>query len=109
MIVTAGSVKTNFIVRNIENLGEFDKLIFRDYLNSLNENQITCKFNNDKNSLEAIDDFTIFSSDNKPYVTYHQRLSYTQAEDPCMLNGVALKVLAKGLSPSQQVFKSDNL
>jgi len=78
LVVLQGGVKTNFVVRDISHFGEFNELIFSDYIQNQN-NDITLAFENDP-FLNSQKGKVIISSNNKSIATYNEGIAYSLAE-----------------------------
>jgi gliding motility-associated-like protein len=79
-IVMRGTVKTNFIINNIEGIGVFDQLIFEDQF-SLKNGQTTRTIAHENSaSKEFIGSFSIYDDQMHELVQYGEGLAYSKAD-----------------------------
>lgn len=78
MVVMRGMIKTNFVVRSIKPIGEFDELSFVDHLEDLS-GEITLAFENNKGTSKQTGNVEIFSN-NKLIGVYKEGITYSLNE-----------------------------
>lgn len=77
-IVMRGKIKTNFIVNNVDAIGSFDELIFRDSFNLKNGKNVKTKHPFDSNTKKFVGSFHILDEENNEIAVYGEGLAYAK-------------------------------
>lgn len=81
LIVMRGAVKTNFIIRNVNNYGDFDELIFEDQILFDNSEDVSLHFSSNPHDEEGVGSVVIHDITNNEIAQYGSGVAYPKNGD----------------------------
>lgn len=81
LIVMRGAVKTNFIIRDVEEYGAFDELIFEDFISLNQASNVSLQFTSNPNDLEGVGEVTVLDQTDNEIANYGMGVAYPRNGD----------------------------